>query len=112
MADIASLPAHLGWGSEAVTRNLRAGRQRRQVASDRATALTGEWESQLVVPRCQVAEEVCELSGIDRPQYVKIYPDIALGMLRQEQAAAGLTSQHQVDPGQALRDLESLGYLK
>jgi hypothetical protein len=70
------LPEHLGWESATVTAVLRKNKPAsRQVAS-------GKWQvDSLPTPKPK--------SKSTRPATVKLFPDIALGMLRQEMAAAG-----------------------
>ena len=109
---IADLPDHLGWGSEALTAVLR----HRQQASDRADDSQGlsraeprEWLAHLsdlsqAEPRDTAVSNSATTSNIqstyannrqplveNQPNnnWAKLYPDIGLGMLRQELAAPG-----------------------
>ncbi len=82
LTQLSQLPPHLGWESERVTAVLR---QRQSPKEDNQA----EWTPTFSV------ESSSSIEGGDlqnRPtagQTVKLYPDIALGMLRQEKAAAG-----------------------
>lgn len=74
------LPSHLGWESEAVTAVLR-----KKAASGQVTS--GKWQvfpSSTNQPTNQLTNH-----PINKPVTVKLYPDIALGMLHKELAAAG-----------------------
>lgn len=76
------LPSHLGWHSARVTQVLRAG----PVADE-----DNEPPPEASVPATRATEENAQAAN--RPAAnaatVKIYPDIALGMLRQDAAASG-----------------------
>lgn len=78
------LPAHLGWGSMPVTAALRAvkARQTTQTSSD---SISPDYFQSKVIP----SSEKRPLPSQKRDGAIKVYPDIALGMLRQEQVAAG-----------------------
>ncbi len=95
---VADLPAHLGWGSAALTAVLR--RQRRETSSVDAPAA----DSQSCMDRLHrtailppTADTPSNSPDIPFPQasngqaagWVKLYPDIGLGMLRQELTAPG-----------------------
>lgn len=77
---IAGLPAHLGWGSQAFT----AVQRRRRRATDLTTdqEWLGYFQKTTKLPKWPEAEASV-------PDWVKLYPDIGLGMLRQELAAPG-----------------------
>lgn len=91
------LPAHLGWGSEGLTRSLRASaaRQAKRAAHKAARSLdwlaalapvappSGTSSSPTPVPPPQPKENNSELSQL------KVYPSVALGILRGNLAAAG-----------------------
>ncbi len=82
LTQLSLLPSHLGWESERVTAVLR---QHQSPKDDNQT----DWTPTLAVA-CSPQVERGDLAN--RPtagQTVKLYPDIALGMLRQEKAAAG-----------------------
>ena len=86
-AEIASLPPHLGWGSERVTAVIRVAHQ---------TPIT---PSPIQLPDPIIIEEAPPQSLATT---VKIYPSIALGMLREEQTAVGriwLLARHFDDAG-------------
>ena len=95
-APIATLPGHLGWGSCALTAVLR--RHSQEAGSDEAAP---EWLVRIretAVSTARVtADGQSELAGAGNasktdPQarnWVKLYPDIGLGMLRQELTAPG-----------------------
>ena len=78
------LPPHLGWGSTPVTNAIRAVkvRQRTQTSSD---SISPDYFQSKIIP----TPEKRPLPTQKRDGSIKVYPDIALGMLRQEQAAAG-----------------------
>jgi hypothetical protein len=111
---IATLPDHLGWGSEALTRALRQGRGRQQVgqpvvsgSANETAAAAGDdagWHGKFAVngrmgqaadsngvPSSSASAETDSMpSPNTQPaDNVKLYPDIGLAMLRQEQTAAG-----------------------
>ena len=86
---IEDLPEHLGWGSEVLTATIRrrqevnqpqdAGNDWLALPLPTATSGAGATENNRDKPsRCQRPED-----------WVKLYPDIGLGMLRQEQTAPG-----------------------
>ncbi|WP_420640516.1 hypothetical protein [Candidatus Leptofilum sp.] len=93
---IATLPGHLGWGSQPLTAVLR--RQARESSSG-----TGEQEvlarlaETAVSASADTANEQHKLSTsrhakaneAQLPDWVKLYPDIGLGMLREELTAPG-----------------------
>ena len=97
-----SIPDHLGWESAPITATLRAAYERREIAGGR-----GDWgratefvlgDGQQTLGQRPLA--TYEISSDDRS--VKVYPDIAMGMLRQGQAAAGriwLLLRHLDDSG-------------
>lgn len=78
---ISQLPPHLGWESAAVTatvaRNIRRSIPNTASAQPNYTYLTA------------VATETAVSHPPTLPQTIKLYPDIAIGLLRQEQVAAG-----------------------
>ncbi|VAW34247.1 hypothetical protein MNBD_CHLOROFLEXI01-264 [hydrothermal vent metagenome] len=85
-----SLPSHLGWGSTPVSTHLRQAEARRPKTQKEED---GWWwkrnidsHSHHASPQHTIFEDIFQTS---RPSTVKLYPDIGLGMLRQEQAAAG-----------------------
>lgn len=78
-ARVAALPAHLGWGSEAVTAVVRAAMSR----SCPPAASAGSPQLMATpVPSPAIA------TSPERPT-VKVYPSLALGMLREKLVAAG-----------------------
>ncbi len=83
---INDLPAHLGWGSEVLTAILR--KTSGKTTSDNhknVTTTTGEiWGNTAVSPAA--AHSSFQPNPDDT---IKLFPDIALGMLRAEQAAPG-----------------------
>ena len=88
---LAALPAHLGWGSAGLTAVLRRGEQPSDKAPQATTAL-GEGEmagGQTAVSGLRAVAEKAVPSSAPVVDWVKLYPDIGLGMLRQEQAAPG-----------------------
>jgi hypothetical protein len=78
------LPAHLGWGSQPLTVALRTAQPQQNTPS---TAQSDS--SQISGIQTTPAPEKRPFSATTPIPAAKIYPDIALGMLRQEQAAAG-----------------------
>ncbi|MFQ5433675.1 MAG: hypothetical protein ACE5FD_02260 [Anaerolineae bacterium] len=86
-ADVfAGLPDHLGWGSGPLTAVLRSTR-RHKPHNNRKRAAYERGESEI-----ETAVSLPKLLSVKQPNpddTVKLYPDIALGMLRVEQAAAG-----------------------
>ncbi len=90
---VAALPSHLGWESQAVTAVLR--RRLAQSGTDRSTD-NQAWVSQLretAVSSGHHSAQTTPPTATDvvqpLPGWVKLYPDIGLGMLRQELAAPG-----------------------
>jgi len=83
---LAALPAHLGWGSTRLTAVLRQ-RQARQ-AQAAAESESGENGRFTAVPESKVGAEHGQ-EAEEPPDWVKLYPDIGLGMLREEQTAPG-----------------------
>lgn len=89
-AILATLPAHLGWGSVALTAVLR----RREQPADDDTSFAALANGEAIGgQRAGVGAKVTveEPAAAGRPalDWVKLYPDIGLGMLRQEMAAPG-----------------------
>ena len=80
----AVLPDHLGWGSEALSRVLRqvAARQLAPPAPAPETPSLDSEPQPLQQPQQQQ-------QTVALPTDIKLYPDIGLAMLRQEQTAAG-----------------------
>jgi hypothetical protein len=82
---IADLPEHLGWGSAAITDTLRSSRKRRHEENN------SEVIKRILRTEAQDIEvsssEVVNLQPLN--ETVKLYPDIALGMLHKELSAAG-----------------------
>ena len=101
-----NLPDHLGWESAPLTAALRAAYQRREKAGatgDRQPA-TGFvlGDGQRTLGQQTLGQQMFDTCVIASSQSVKLYPDIALGMLRQEQAATGriwLLLRHLDDSG-------------
>jgi hypothetical protein len=88
---ISSLPAHLGWGSVMATAVIRTalkrhGEQREEAAPSGLDACLRHSSQPADPPKSppQIAD-----NNRKQVESVKLYPDIALGMLRQEQAPAG-----------------------
>ncbi|HFQ92394.1 MAG TPA: hypothetical protein ENK32_00160 [Anaerolineae bacterium] len=77
LAQLSLPPPHLGWESERVTAVLRQTKKRQ----------TEQEEDVLRIAYC--VEEANTQYAIHNTQTIKLYPDVALGMLRQEKAAAG-----------------------
>lgn len=91
VAEIAALPAHLGWHSPAVTDAARADWRRRATNGPRGKDGLPDEE----IDSLPILAEGDDNSTSDGPfqagclPTVKVYPDIALGMLRQGEAASG-----------------------
>jgi hypothetical protein len=89
----ATLPAHLGWGSGVLTAVLRrepsiSDTNTAQTQADPATAaLSSEAAADLGGGNCHPAKGSGGGSSLDA--WVKLYPDIGLGMLRRELTAPG-----------------------
>jgi hypothetical protein len=84
---IAQLPQHLGWDSTSASQVVRA-RQAQKLPQNVS------FKTRLSQSPPKVAQIISETGqrkalSVDLSQSVKVYPDIALAMLRQEQAAAG-----------------------
>jgi hypothetical protein len=78
------LPPHLGWGSTPVTKAIRAVKVRQNTQTSSDSILPDYFQSKIIP-----TPEKRPLPPQKRDGSIKVYPDIALGMLRQEQAAAG-----------------------
>lgn len=88
-AKIAALPDHLGWGSQALTAVTRR-HQQAMGQEDEGTGWRGEGADTAVTPGLSTQESQKASSAEPLPpDWVKLYPDIGLGMLRQEWAAPG-----------------------
>ena len=97
IATIATLPGHLGWGSQPLTAVLR--RQARESSSDDMD--DREWLAcfaETAVPASADTTNEQDKPSKSRhtttnetqlPDWVKLYPDIGLGMLREELTAPG-----------------------
>jgi hypothetical protein len=81
------LPDHLGWGSEPLAHAMRAiqARQSVQTSPDTIPATDYFQSKASNGPK----KRPLPLLSPDKKGVVKVYPDIAVAMLRQEQAAAG-----------------------
>lgn len=77
-----ALPAHLGWGSAALTAVLR-----RQAGSEKLAAETAV--SPFAIASIPQLAPKTESRQPQSNSWVKLYPDIGLGMLRQELTAPG-----------------------
>ena len=89
---LAALPAHLGWGSAALTAVLRRREQHAAGSKQGTASLIGRdvTSGQTAVAAGKARGESAEVSsGQPAVNWVKLYPDIGLGMLRQELAAPG-----------------------
>ncbi|HEX6383749.1 MAG TPA: hypothetical protein VF177_03665 [Anaerolineae bacterium] len=95
------IPAHLGWESAPLTAALRAAQKQRQIVFEQSECQDLSWLKSLL-PReqqtpasplvsCENESQISQITQINgsNDQNVKVYPDIALGMLRTEQAASG-----------------------
>ena len=84
---IVDLPEHLGWHSEAVSRVIRAKQASESV--QQPASLVNSSKNPIDFPPIPSETARSEALSVDLSQSVTVYPDIALAMLRQEQAAAG-----------------------
>lgn len=92
------LPPHLGWESAAVTAVVRKGIQKEGIR---------DWR--LEIEDCQTISNL--QSPISTNETIKLYPDVAIGMLRQKQERAGrvwLLLRHLDNRGQGWLDLETI----
>ncbi len=83
---ITQLPAHLGWESERVTAVVRRASNSQK---DRETAVDADISWLTPPERASGPQNAPQTPETDANGAVKLYPDIALGMLRQEMAAPG-----------------------
>lgn len=80
-----TLPNHLGWNSTELTTAVRAAQERRTREEDRKAARSLAW-----LPKVSSPKPAPQPSPPPRgDENIKLYPDIALGLLREEQVAAG-----------------------
>lgn len=114
LADVVQqLPAHLGWGSLAATAVLRTQSARQK---SQAAATPPPPAIQQVHPKAQSRSEHrvdSRLRGNDTVQAatIRLYPSLALGMLREKQAAAGrvwLLLRHLDSAGRGWHTLENV----
>ena len=103
------LPDHLGWGSDSLTRAIR------KTQTFEVKAPSGDPEPEQVRP--SPADQNPAPTPFPAPsssyQFVKLYPDITLGMLKNGQAAAGriwLLLQHIDEAGRGWIDGEEARY--
>jgi hypothetical protein len=92
---IADLPDHLGWESQVFTVVMRRAQSHQRVAaagSEKKGAAYGQEDARLT-PELSSAVSAStpsqQASPRPEPDSVRLHPSLALGMLRQEQAAAG-----------------------
>ncbi|HMT20817.1 MAG TPA: hypothetical protein PKE20_06150, partial [Promineifilum sp.] len=96
---IDAMPPHLGWGSETLTAHLRKIRDTKygirntgygiRDTSARPVAAVGEREGRGAGQENSRSSPPLHSSLVTRHSSLKLYPDIALGMLREERTAAG-----------------------
>ena len=112
---LSALPSHLGWGSETLTAHLRKSGQR-SVDSNQVTAADVHSlplsidPAQLPSSSVKSVQSVVSFSSapsVDFPSssHIKVYPAIALGLLREERTAAGrlwLLLRHLDAPGRGM----------
>jgi len=84
---IAQLPPHLGWDSAPVSQVVRTRTEQNSSRSGLSEACFPNNPPNF--PQIVPETEQSKALSVDLSQSVKVYPDIALAMLRQEQAAAG-----------------------
>ena len=87
----AALPSHLhlGWESERLTQALATAQRRRQAAADRAAAMERRWLPPPHNPAPNAEPSPAEPSQDPVAETVRLYPDVGLAILREDQAAAG-----------------------
>jgi hypothetical protein len=83
-SDLQKLPAHLGWESEPLTQALRHARARRPAVEEQRRALQPPFSPAPAPTPTGPTSATVPATG-----EVKLYPDIALAMLRNEQSACG-----------------------
>ena len=88
---VSQLPTHLGWGSQALSHVLR---QQSQFVtgtdgSDRQPQIASLSITEDTPQQSNLPAPMPNFAGPDFADSVKLYPDIGLAMLRQEQTAAG-----------------------
>lgn len=86
------LPAHLGWESENLSQALRRAQDRQEAQLRRARAQHPDWLLSLrsAGPQGEFPDiETGPPATSQKPCAIKLYPDLALAMLRQEMEAAG-----------------------
>lgn len=86
------LPAHLGWESENLSQALRRAQDRQEAQLRRARAQHPDWLLSLRSAGPQGEHPDIETgppATYQKPCAIKLYPDLALAMLRQEMEAAG-----------------------
>lgn len=83
---VEGLPAHLGWNSQATTLHLRQVQK-----ANRAACPDSSWCKPPTTTSSPRPPTRPQIPSKQNPQKdsIKLYPDIALGMLRQEKSAAG-----------------------
>ena len=84
---IAQLPPHLGWDSASVSQVVRTRTEQNSSRNGLSEACFSKNPPKFpqIVPKTEQRKAL----SVDLSKFVKIYPDIALAMLRQEQTAAG-----------------------
>jgi hypothetical protein len=87
----AGLPAHLGWESAAITKAIRTSRKRRHEENTRSevTKRAHRPEARAIKARAIDAPAPAISNSNGAKETVKLYPDIALGMLHKDLTAAG-----------------------
>jgi hypothetical protein len=84
------LPDHLGWGSAPLTAAIRVAQDQAEKVKERQRAHSFSWPVISFQPQPPSPNPPSEPAPPpDRGRYVKLYPDVALGMLSQGQAVAG-----------------------
>ena len=95
LPDILALPEHLGWGSEPLSRLLRQQQRGKAAPATETTTETtapvtpDEKESDPPLGGSDQSKIVARPATIAETFATKLYPSIALAMLREEQAASG-----------------------
>lgn len=74
---VTQLPPHLGWESTAFTKTIQRAAQQEELPKPNETCPTA------------VSVETVVSDSPTPPKVIKVYPDVAIGLLRQEQVAAG-----------------------
>ncbi len=102
-SQIAELPPHLGWESDRATAVIRSNQQRNQDTPSKTLDRLAEPTVSHQPPASN--------NSTDQPPTIKLYPDLALGMLRKKETAVGriwLLLQHLDQKGQGWLSVDTV----